>query len=83
MKTKSLQQLARNFNVSPAEKKKYILSTDYDFEILAGCRQLENMKLAEEDRSLVKLIKTQLEADWRKPLLSALDKLLRKYKKRF
>lgn len=61
------------------EKKKYVLSTDADFEILAKCKILEKQKLAPEDKQFVKFLKTQLEADWRKPLLKTLDKLLEKY----
>jgi len=40
------------------------------------------MKLKKEDKFLIKLIKTQLEDAWRKPLLKTLNKLLDKYKKR-
>ncbi len=73
------EKLTKRFKVTPGEKKRYVLSTDDDFEILAKCRQLEKLKLTGEDRLLVKLIKTQLEADWRKPLLKAANLLLRKY----
>ncbi|MBI4019886.1 MAG: hypothetical protein HY367_01025 [Candidatus Aenigmarchaeota archaeon] len=56
-----------------------MLSTGLDFEILAKCKRLEKMRLAKEDTYLVSLIKTQLECDWRRPLLKALDKLIGKY----
>jgi hypothetical protein len=68
------------FKITSAEKKRYILSTDTDLEILLKCKQLEKEKLTREDRFLVKFIKTQLEDDWRKPLIKTLNNLLKKYK---
>ena len=73
------QKLTKQFKVTPGEKKRYVLSMDDDYEILAKCKQLERLKLSREDRALVKLIKTQLEDDWRKPLLKAANQLLEKY----
>lgn len=75
------QKLAKGFKVTAKEKKRYVLSTDDDFEILAKCKQLEKLKLTKEDRFLVRLIKTQLEDDWRKTLLKAANLLLKKYPK--
>jgi len=64
------------------EKKKYVMSTDKDFEILAKIKKIEKMKkLSKQDRFIIKFIRTQLERDWRTPLLKALDKILKKYKK--
>ena len=57
----------------------YVLKTKRDIEILNSCKKLEKLKLSKADRDLVTLIKTQLERDWRKYLLNALEKLLRKY----
>lgn len=74
------RKLNKQLKVTSAEKKKYVLSTNTDFEILAKCKQLEKLKLLKEDRNLVKFIKTQLEYDWRKPLLKTLNHLLKKYK---
>lgn len=74
------QKLTKKVKVSPTEKKKYVLSTNTDFEILKRCKQLEKSKLKKDDRFLIKLIKSQLENDWRKYLLKNLDKLMRKYK---
>lgn len=59
--------------------KKYVLKTKRDITILNSCKKLEKLKLSKADRNLVALIKTQLERDWRKYLLNALEKLLRKY----
>ena len=61
------------------EKKRYVLRTHADLEILASCKILEKLRLAKHDKELVKLIKTQLKKEWRKPLLQQLNKLLKKY----
>jgi len=74
------QKLTKKIRVSSIEKRKYILSTDSDFEILEKCKQLEKLKLNKEDKFLLKIIRTQLEDDWRKYLLNALNKLIGKYK---
>ena len=73
-------KLTKQFKLTPIEKRKYVLSTDDDFEILAKCKQLERLRLTREEKFLIKLIKTQLEDDWRKPLLRILNRLLEKYK---
>ena len=74
------QKLTKQFKVTASEKKNYVLSTNEDFEILAKCKKLEGLKLTKEDKFLVKLIKTQLEYEWRKTLLKPLNQLLKKYK---
>lgn len=61
---------------------RYILKTKKDFEILDLCRKLVELKLSKNDRDLVELIKTQLEKDWRAPLLKELNKILKNYKNR-
>ncbi len=61
--------------------KKYPLKTKRDLQILNLCKSLEKSKLTKEDKYLVKLIKTQLEKDWRKYLLAKLNKLLKESKK--
>ena len=73
------QKLTKQFKVTSVEKRNYVLSTNGDFNILAKCKQLEKLKLTKEDKLLVKLIKTQLEDDWRKHLLKKLNQLLEKY----
>ncbi len=75
-----MKKLTKKFALTPTEKKKYVLPTDRDFEILAKCKQLEKLDLTNQDKSLVKFIKTQLKVDWRKPLLKKLNQLLEKYK---
>lgn len=74
------QKLTKQFKITPTERKRYVLLTNTDFEILDRCKQLEKLRLSKEDRFLVRLIKTQLEDDWRKPLLKTLNRLLKKYK---
>ena len=70
----------RRLGLDQSEIKKYVLLTNKDVEILITCKRLEKINLTKEDRSLVKLIKTQLEDDWRTPMKIELNRLLRKYK---
>jgi len=72
-------RLTKQFRVTPTEKRQYVLATDDDFEILAKCKRLGRLKLSKQDKMLVKLIKTQLEDDWRPRLITSLNQLLRKY----
>ena len=60
---------------------RYILKTKGDLEILKLCNKLLKGRLSKSDRSLVLMIKTQLESDWRKYLLIKLSKLVKKYDK--
>jgi bifunctional DNA-binding transcriptional regulator/antitoxin component of YhaV-PrlF toxin-antitoxin module len=73
--------LGAQLGATTADRKKYVLSTDKDFEILTTCKQLQKHKLNNTEKKLVKLIKSQLEDDWRKPLIQELNLLLRKYQK--
>jgi len=75
------QKLAKQLKVSSSEKKKYPLLIDADFEILSKCKQLEKLKLKREDKLLVKIIKSQLEHEWRTNLLDALNRLHNNYMK--
>ena len=65
--------MKKEFKVTLSEKKKYVLAKDADFDILAKCKQLEKLRLTKGEGLLVKLIKTQLEDDWRKPLIRKLN----------
>ena len=60
---------------------KYALKTKRDIEILNLCNELLKIKLTKSDKDLVLLIKTQLEMNWRKHLLTKLNKLAKKYNK--
>lgn len=64
----------------PQDKNKYILKEARDYQILKKIYQLEKYKLSIVDVKTLKLIKTQLENNWRKPLIKYLDGLIRKYK---
>ena len=73
--------MKKKFRISSSEKTKYVMSTDADFEILSKIKRLEKFNLVKEDQETARFIKTQLEHDWRKPLIKKLDKLLKKYKR--
>lgn len=73
-------QLAKSLSVSSLEEREYVLPTDIDYEILSSCKRLEKKKLSVHDKVFVQLIKSQLKEDWRAPLVTALNKLLKKYK---
>ena len=75
----SKKNIGDYIQVTEAEKKKYVLPTERDFLILGKCKQLEKLNLSRKDKEMVELIKTQLEDDWRKPLIVKLDELLNKY----
>jgi hypothetical protein len=66
--------------ITAADRKKYPLPEKRDIIILKKVKLLEKMELNKTDRDILRLIKTQLEDDWRKPLIVCLNKLLRKYK---
>ncbi len=68
----------KKFPLTKTEKKKYVMLAIRDYEILSKIKQLEKLKLSKEESSLVKFARTQLERDWRKPLIYTLDKILRK-----
>ncbi|MBI3051441.1 hypothetical protein HYY74_03210 [Candidatus Woesearchaeota archaeon] len=63
-----------------AEKRKYVLRTAEDREILAKCKALEALRLSRSDKLTVKLIKSQLIREWRNPLIKKLNQIARKYK---
>ncbi|MBI4453596.1 hypothetical protein HY636_03040 [Candidatus Woesearchaeota archaeon] len=58
------------------------MSTNEDYEILKKVKVLEKLKLTKEDKTLMQLIKTQLEFEWRKYLIKTLDTILKKYQKK-
>ena len=60
------------------EKRKYVLNDKDDLIILSKIKELEKRKLTEKDKEIIKIIRTQLEKEWRKPLINYLNKLLRK-----
>lgn len=42
-------------------------------------KTLENKDLSDADKEMVELVRTQLKADWRTPLIGKLELLLQKY----
>ncbi len=69
-----------NVMVKKKDRKKYLLLEKRDYEILGKIYKLEKQKLSREDKKIINFIRTQLEKDWRKPLLVFLNGLSRKYK---
>lgn len=63
------------------EIKTYVLNDKEDLIILSKIKKVEKMKVNKQDSEVIKLIRTQLEKNWRTPLIRYLDKLLIKYKK--
>ncbi len=75
MKRRASKLVIKNKKVSG----KYVMSVDDDYEIMNLISKLENKKLSKSDREVIKLLKTQLEHDWRLPLKKFLEKLLKQY----
>ncbi len=76
---KRQQKLTKRFPLTKTEQRKYVMSTNEDYEILKKVKQLEKLKLTKEEKSLIWLIKTQLDFDWRKYLIRTLNQLIRKH----
>ncbi len=74
------KKLKKSFKLTKSEKEKYALSLDKDWEILKACKGLEKKKLNSEDKKMVSLIRSQLEVEWRKPLIRELTRLSKKYR---
>ena len=73
-------KLTKDFPLTKDELSKYVMSVDRDFEILKKVKQLEGLKLNQQERFITKFIRTQLEYDWRKWVIKELNKILKKYK---
>lgn len=71
--------LTKKFGVTEEDARKYVLSTDEDWEILGKIYQLEKKKLTAEDEKFITFLRTQLEHDWRAPIVQVLDGLIKKY----
>lgn len=71
----------KSFPLTKTEQRKYVMSTNEDYEILKKVKQLEKFKLAKQEKFLVWLIKTQLELKWRKYIIKTLNQLFKKYSK--
>ena len=73
-----MKKTARN-QATKAEYNTYVLKEERDFEILQKCKALQEKNLDTCDARVICLIKTQLEDDWRTPLLKELKKTEKKY----
>ena len=73
------KKLTNKFSLTKLETEKYVLSTDEDYEILAKIKKLEKLELTKEDEIFLRFLKTQLEHDWRKPLIKELNRILKEY----
>lgn len=74
------EQVRDKFGITKEEETKYYLPKQEDYEILAKVKELQDINLNEHDRELVGVVKAQLLAEWRQPLLEKLNRLLEKYK---
>ena len=63
------------------EKKKYAVKEKTDLKIFIKIKKLKNKKLNKEDKRMLRFIKTQIEWDWRKPLIKELNKIEKNSKK--
>ena len=63
--------------ISDEEKKRYVLKERRDIKILHLIHDLEKSKqtLSDGEKVLLSLIRTQLEEDWRTPLLQVLQQM--------
>ena len=77
--TKRKKKLRNKLKIQKFEEKKYVLSTDLDYDILAKIKFLEKQKLTHEHKEIILLLRTQLEHDWRKPLQAYLQQMVKKY----
>jgi len=76
-----LKEKLYGINLTSYERKNYSMPKKEDFAILNKIRELEKRKLSLRDKEVVKLIRTQLEKNWRAPLIEFLNKFLKKYEK--
>ena len=78
---KERKSVIRNkYGITEDEEKEFLLPNEEDYEILSGVKALEKKQLSKEDGEAVKLIKSQLQDDWRTPLRIKLQELIGLYK---
>ena len=73
-----MKWLGIKMDVSSFEKRNYVLKNKEDFAILEKIKILEKRGLNKQDRGVIKLIRTQLEKNWRGHLICCLDKMINK-----
>ncbi len=65
--------------LSPEERKRYILPTEKDSEILEKIKDAEGLPdLSGREKMILEFLKTQLEKDWRTPIITFLEKFKRR-----
>ncbi|MBI4281537.1 hypothetical protein HY625_01810 [Candidatus Uhrbacteria bacterium] len=74
-----MSKYRNNTQATVAERKRYVLGETRDYVILAKLKFLASQRLSKTNRMILRLLRTQLEHDWRKPLIKFLDQLLKKY----
>ena len=67
--------------ITTKEKKKYLLPEKEDIQILNLVHELEKLRLSRIEEFLLLWTRTQLEKDWRKPLLQILKVMKKNSKK--
>lgn len=67
--------------ITSADRKRYPLPDKSDLEILRKIKYLEKMKITKSEKDLLKLIRSQLLDNWRKPLIVILNKMIKKYRR--
>lgn len=72
-------KLRERYGIKPEEEYGYVMGEERDYVILAKIKEFEAKGLNEDDKKLVAFCRTQLEDDWRAPLIEKLDELFRKY----
>lgn len=65
----------KQIKITKEDKKKYALNTKTDLNILIKIKRLELKKLSRENKRMLKFIKSQLENNWRKPLIKELKRI--------
>ena len=68
-------KLREKYGIKPVEETGYVMGEERDYAILAKIKELEAKELSETDREMVVFIRTQLEDDWRKPILEKLNEI--------
>ena len=72
--------MKKEIKITSLDRRKYVFDNKKDEMIFKKSKKLESKKLDRRDKEVIKLIITQLKKDWRNPLISYLNKLLKKYK---
>ena len=72
-------EIRNKYGVTEQEEAEYLMPNEEDYVVLAKVKTLENKNLSDHDKELVEMIRSQLKADWRTPLLEKLEILLQKY----